>query len=67
MLWLLGIIPTNSTSNTAYELVIPSVVAVLGAMPRKINFFVVHNTAVNLNSTGGNQVVSATGIQFTSA
>lgn len=66
-LWLLGIVPTNATSNTAYELVIPSLVALIGFIPRKFNPVFFHNTGVNLNSTGGNHVVSATGIQFTSA
>lgn len=66
LLFLLGIVATNATSNTAYELVIPSLVALIGAIPRKFNIFFVHNTGVNLNSTGGNHVVSVTGKQFTS-
>lgn len=31
-----------------------------GALPKKFSVFVAHNTGVNLNSTGGNHVVSIT-------
>lgn len=65
---LVASIGTNGSSNLAYEVVVPSLAAILGgAMPRKVSFFIVHNTGVNLNSTSGNHVVSATPIKYDSA
>ena len=65
---LLGIMPTNATSNVAYELVVPSLATALGGfMPRKCSFFIVHNTGVALHATEGNHVVSHTGSTYTSA
>lgn len=65
---LIKIMPTNNTSNVAYEWVCASLANVIGGLvTRKFGFWVVHNTGVNLNATGGNQVVSLTATKFTSA
>lgn len=64
---LIASMGTNATSNTAYEFVISSLAGLLGgAIPRKFSFFVVHNTAVALNSTAGNQTISVTPLHYTS-
>lgn len=54
---------TSATSNEANPFG-PISVAMLfgGSLPKKFVVFVVHNTGVNLNSTGGNHVVSVTGV-----
>lgn len=60
---LLHIQPTNSTSDTTYRFSVD-----LKLMPgRKANFFIVHNTGVNLNATAGNQSITYTAVKYDSA
>lgn len=62
---LLTIIPTDATSNHTYEWGPFSVAAAFGGtMPSKWGVFFVHNTAVNLNATGGNHEVKYTAVQY---
>lgn len=50
-----------TTSNRAYAFGPISVAQLFGGtLPKKFQVFVTHNTGVNLNSTGGNQVLSVT-------
>lgn len=68
LLKLLTIIPTSSTSNQLYTWGPFSVAQAFGGtMPRKWSVFVVHNTGVNLNSTGGNHEVKHTPVKYESA
>lgn len=54
-----------ATSNVGYEFS-KSAAAALGTnCPIKFQIFVVHNTAVNLNSTGGNHVLYEKGVYTT--
>lgn len=54
---LLASVLTSSTSDQDYWLHCPSVKEAFdGFPPEKFSLFVVHDTAVNLNSTGGNHV-----------
>lgn len=53
------IIGTDNTSDQAYPFAPVSVVGLFGALPQRWGTFVVHNTGVNLNSTGGNHFISA--------
>jgi hypothetical protein len=56
---LVAIIATNNTSDRAYYFGPVSVAALFGGVvPPKFSVFVTHNTGVNLNSTGGNHVLS---------
>ncbi len=48
---LVTIIPTNSTSDVGYRWA-SSVLRIFGYMPRKVGLFAVHNTGVNLKSSG---------------
>lgn len=65
---LLTIIPTDATSNHTYEWGPFSVAqAYGGTMPTSWGIFVVHNTAVNLNSTGGNHEVKYTPVKYQSS
>lgn len=62
------IIPTSSTSNVKYSFCIGSVAALFGgAMPPKWGVFVVHNTGVALNATGGNHEIKHTPVKYESA
>lgn len=55
-----------TTSNRAYPFHPASLEwAFAGVIPKNHGLFVVHNTGVNLNSTGGNHVLSRTGIYRT--
>lgn len=64
---LLTVLPTDATSNHTYEWGPFCVAQAFGGMvPQKWNVFIVHNTGVNLNSTGGNHEVKCTPINFTS-
>lgn len=68
LLRCLIIIPTSNVSNQAYTFGPLSVrEAFGGTMPDHWGVFVVHNTGVALNSTGGNHFVKATPIKYTSA
>lgn len=68
VLKLLTIIPTVNTSNKTYQWGPFSVAQAFGGvMPRKWSVFVVHNTGVALNSTGGNHEVKHTPVKYQSA
>lgn len=59
-------IPTTATSNEKSYFGPVSVKSLFGGeLPKKWGVFVVHNTAVNLNSTGGNHQITATGVYNT--
>lgn len=65
---LVTMIPTDATSNHTYEWGPFSVAGVFGGvMPEKWGVFIVHNTGVALNATGGNHEVKHTPIKFESA
>lgn len=50
-----AVIPTTSTSNVTYWIGPTSVAQLFGGvLPKKFLFWIVHNTAVALNSTSGN-------------
>lgn len=58
---LAAVMATDSTSDRANYFGPVSVAALFGGtLPAKFVVFVTHNTAVNLNSTGGNHVISIT-------
>ena len=61
------IIPVTTTSNVGYPARPISLVSLPGGLgiPKYHGIFVVHNTGVNLNSTGGNHVISYTGVYQT--
>lgn len=62
---LLQIIPTDATSNHTYEWGPFSVARAFGGvLPQKWGVFVVHNTGVALNATGGNHEAKYTGVQY---
>ena len=63
-----AILPTDATSNHSYEFVINSIAQLFGGvMPKKWGIFVVHNTGVNLNSTGGDHEIKYTEVKYASA
>jgi len=63
---LVSVMVTTATNNQGYYFAPVSVASLFGGVqPLKWGFWVVHNTGVNLNSTGGNHVVSQTGIYAT--
>lgn len=56
-------ITTTATSNEKSYFGPISVASLFGGvLPKKWGVFVVHNTAVNLNSTGGNHQITSTGV-----
>jgi hypothetical protein len=56
---LAAVLPTNNASDTTYPFAPVSVASLFGGvLPTDIVVFVVHNTGVNLNSTGGNHEIS---------
>ncbi len=58
---LAAVMATDSTTDRANYFGPVSVAALFGGtLPAKFVVFVTHNTAVNLNSTGGNHVISIT-------
>jgi len=60
---LAAVIPTNNTSDRTYWFGPISVAALFGGvMPKRWGVFVVHNTGVDLNATGGNQAIWQTGV-----
>jgi hypothetical protein len=64
----LAVLATSSTSNQAYPFGPVSLAnAFGGVLPAKVAIFIVHNTGVNLNSTGGNHFVSIKPIYMTSS
>lgn len=63
---LAAVIPTVATSDKAYWFGPVSVASLFGGVvPLKFVVFVTHNTAVNLNATGGNHVLSITPVYET--
>lgn len=67
LLKLLTVIPTDATSDHTYEWGPFSLAQAFGGtMPKKWGIYVVHNTAVNLNSTGGNHEVKYTPVKYLS-
>lgn len=62
---LIASIPTNATSNTAYSVHPTSMASLFGVLPIKWGVVVIHNTAVNLNSTAGNHWIHMQGIKYT--
>lgn len=58
----------STTSNRAYDLGPFSVAQLFGGIcPPKFGLFITHNTGVNSNSTAGNHVWKATGVNYTVA
>lgn len=65
---LLTILPTSSTSNQLYTWGPFSVAQAFGGIvPYKWGVYIVHNTGVALNSTGGNHEVKYTSVKYESA
>lgn len=65
---LLTIIPTTATSNTVYRWGPYSIAQAFGGMiPVRWGIFIVHNTGVNLNATGGNHEVEHYPVKYESA
>lgn len=61
-------IDTTSTSDVTYYFGPVSVASLFGGvMPKKFVVFVTHNTAVNLNSTGGNHQITVTPVYYNTA
>ena len=56
---------TNSDRAYPYAFSVASLFG--GVCPRAFCLFTAHNTGVNLNATGGNQITSYRGVYFTSA
>jgi len=52
-----------TTSNVAYSFSPVSIASLFGAMPQFWGIFVVHNTGVALNATGGNHIIHYNRIQ----
>ena len=64
---LLTTIVVTATSDVGYSFGPVSLASLFGGVvPKKTVFFVTHDTAVNLNSTAGNQKLWATGVYATS-
>jgi hypothetical protein len=60
-------IPTVTTSDQGYWFGPVSLASLFGgSVPKRIVFFTTHNTGVNLNSTGSNHLLTATGVYATS-
>lgn len=53
----------TATSNVGYYFAPVSIASLFGAMPKYWGLFIVHNTAVNLNATGGNHDIQYERIQ----
>lgn len=63
MLRLVAAITVDATTSRAYYIAPTSIAQLFGAMPKFWGLFVVHNTAVALNSTAGNHVFEYERIQ----
>ena len=60
---LAAVLATDGTSNRTYWMAPISIAALFGGVvPKRWGVFVVHDTAVNLNSTGSNHAFWATGV-----
>lgn len=65
---LAAVITVTATSDLGYHFGPVSVAQLFGGiMPYKFLVYTTHNTAVNLNATGGNHVFKTTGITYTVA
>lgn len=63
---LAAVMTTDSTSDRVYYFGPVSVAALFGgSCPKKFVVFVTHDTAVNLNSTAGNQAIHVTPVYAT--
>jgi hypothetical protein len=68
LLRLLTIIPTNATTDKVYGWGPFSIAqAYGGVIPVQFGIFIVHNTGVNLNSTGSNHEIYYTTVKYESA
>lgn len=68
LLRLLTIIPTNNTSDKAYKWGPFSIAQAFGGViPVQFGIWIVHNTGVNLNATGGNHELYYTTVKYESA
>lgn len=56
----------STTSDRAYPYAFSVAGLFYGVCPREFCLFTTHNTGVNLNATGGNQITEYRGIYFTS-
>lgn len=64
---LLTVMPTDNVSNHTFEWGPYSIARAFGGtMPSKWGIFIVHNTGVNLNSTGGNHEIKYTPVKYLS-
>jgi hypothetical protein len=63
MLRLVAAMTVDATSDRPYYFAPTSIKELFGAMPKFWGIFVVHDTAVNLNSTAGNHVIEYERIQ----
>jgi hypothetical protein len=65
---LLTIIPTVATNDKAYKWGPFSIAQAFGgSIPVQFGIYIVHNTGVNLNATGGNHEVVYTSVKYESA
>ena len=64
---LVAITVPIATSNVGYEFQRSIAAAMGGAVPAKFQLWIVHSTAVNLNSTGGNHLAYQKGVYSTTA
>lgn len=65
---LAAVIATNNTSDRDYFFGPISVAALFGGtLPKFWGVWITHSTGVNLNSTGGNHIISQTGVYETVA
>lgn len=65
---LVASITVTASSNVKYPFGPISVAALFGGvLPKHWGVFIVHNTGVNLNSTGGNHQVTSTGLYSTAS
>lgn len=65
---LLTVIPTVNTTDKLYTWGPFSLAKAFGGtLPRKTGVYIVHNTGVALNATGGNHEVKRTPVNYTSA
>jgi hypothetical protein len=63
-----AILPVTATTVAiAHKFILPSLVTLFGAMPRKWGIFVIQNTGQVLHVTAGNHFINYTGITYTSA
>lgn len=59
-------INVTADSDITYDFGPVSIVSIFGFMPRAFGIFVTHDTAVNLNSSGGNHFITVAPFTYTS-